>query len=310
MRNGSIWEDIKWRYRYGGMLTRLIMINVAIFLVVKLLILIADWGMGTGIGNLVFEQLTISTDPAQLLKKPWSVVTHMFLHVGFFHLLFNMLILYWFGLIFTEYIGESRLLPVYIMGSIFGVAIYMLLYNVLPVFGGMTGMAWGASVAVMAVVLTISTIIPNYTMHLLFFGPVQIKWIALVLIIIDLLTIPEGNSGGHIAHLGGALFGYLYAVQYRNGNDLSRTFYGLFDGIRNFFDFSKKPKTRSSRSRSRVRMAYRNEEKSRTGSTAANENFEGDKQEKIDEILDKISRSGYDSLSKEEKAFLFKMSKE
>jgi membrane associated rhomboid family serine protease len=311
MRNGSIWEDIKWRYRYGGILTRLIMINITVFVLVKLLILIADWGMGTGIGSLVFEQLTISSEPRMLLKKPWSVVTHMFLHKDLFHILFNMLILYWFGLIFREYIGESRILPVYVMGSIFGVSIYMILYNVLPVFANSISMAWGASVGVMAVVVAIATIVPNYSMNLLFFGPVQIKWIAAVMIALDMLTIPDGNSGGHIAHLGGALFGFIYATQYRSGNDLSRPFYTAWDAVRNFFDFSSKPKKKRVR-KSRVRMAFRNEENARSGRRPAVSNADdsGDKQEKIDEILDKISRSGYESLTKEEKAFLFKVSKE
>lgn len=313
MTNGTIWQDLQWRYRYGGNITRLIMINVAVFLVVKLTMLIADWMLGTGLGQQFFRSLTMSSNPADLLHKPWSLLTHMFTHTGFFHLLFNMLILYWFGVIFKDFIGEPRMVPVYLLGGLTGIALYLLAYNTLPAFEGVSGMAFGASAGVMAILVATSTMVPNFSLHLLFLGAVRLKWIALALVVIDLLSIPEGNSGGRIAHLGGALFGYLFALQYKQGNDWTRPFFGMWDGLVRFFDFSSKP-GRKRRSRSRMRTVFRNEGKARAAQGGSAQPGGGeearDKQQKIDEILDKISSSGYDSLTSEEKAFLFRMSKE
>jgi len=304
--NGSFLDDLKYRYRYGGMITRLIMINISMFLIIKITVLIADWMLGTGLGAEFFRSLTVSSDISALAKKPWSLITHMFTHEGFFHILFNMLILYWFGVIFKDFIGETRVVPVYILGALAGIGLYLLAYNTFPALQGQAGIAFGASAGVMAILIAASTMTPNFTMHLLFLGPVQLKWIAIAMVVIDVLSIPENNTGGHIAHLGGALFGFVFALQYKQGHDWTKPFYTAWDGIKNFFDFSSKKNKKS-----KVRMAYKNKEKTRAkATTAKTEKTDSNKQEKIDSILDKISQSGYDSLSAEEKAFLFKMSKE
>jgi membrane associated rhomboid family serine protease len=309
-----MWEDLKWRFQYGGMVSRLIMINVAVFLAVNAAAVIGF--LITGDIHHIDAFVRWFQLPADLRtfgRQFWSIFTHMFLHQDIMHILFNMLWLYWFGTIFKNYLGESRVLPVYILGGLCGGILLMAAYNIFPALDPTYAYALGASAAVMAIVLAAAATVPEHSIHLIFLGPVKLKWIAAVVVVIDFISIPGGNSGGHIAHLGGALFGYLYAVQYKKGNDLSRPFYSVVDSVRNFFDFSSKSSKKSRPGRSKVRMAFSNKEKAaavKTPSAKSPEDFNGDKQERIDEILDKISRSGYDSLSKEEKAFLFQMSKE
>lgn len=299
---GSILDDLKWKFRHGGMLTRLIMINVGVFLGINIIRVFLTIGGSEQLYNTILGYLMLPATPLEMLKQPWSLFTYMFLHTGFLHILFNMLWLFWFGLIFKEYVGESRIMPVYIMGALFGAGLTMLTQNTIPFFIELAGPMLGASAGVMAIVLAVATLMPNHQIHLLFLGPVRLKWIAATVVVLDFLSITGGNAGGHVAHLGGALFGYLYMTSYRNGSDWSKPFYSVWDGIVNFFDFSKKPK------KSKVKVAYKN--KANQSSAKKKKSVTEDKQAKIDEILDKISRSGYESLTKEEKAFLFSVSKE
>ena len=284
------------------MLTRLIMINVGVFLGINIIRVFLTISGNEGLYNTILSYLMLPATPLGLIKQPWSLFTYMFLHSGLLHILFNMLWLFWFGLIFKEYVGESKILPVYVMGALFGAGLTMLTQNTIPFFIEQAGPMLGASAGVMAIVLAVSTLMPNHQIHLLLIGPVRLKWIAATVVVLDFLSITGMNAGGHVAHLGGALFGYLYMSSYRQGNDWSRPFYKVYDAIANFFDFSKKPK------KSKVKVAYKNKEKQ--GQQKSKKDVAKDKQARIDEILDKISRSGYESLSKEEKAFLFSVSRE
>ncbi len=321
MNNRSIWDEIKWRYQTGGVLTRLIMINIGVFLAINI-IRVTFMLMSPSNGELsnvlryerIIQYIMVPSNPKILIRQFWSIFTHMFAHEGLLHILFNMLWMYWFGVIFKQFIGESKLLPTYILGGLTGALFFILAYNIFPAFSSLdSGYAIGASAAVTAIVVATAVMVPNYTMHLLFIGPVQLKWIAAVVVILDFISIPNGNAGGQIAHLGGAFYGFIYVTQYRNGNDLSKPFYAIWDGIRNFFDFSSKQQKKK---KSKVKMAYKNDEKIRenrkssSNKSTSNTQSAKEKQEKIDEILDKIGRSGYPSLTDEEKAFLFKYSKE
>lgn len=314
MTNRGIWEDIKWKYRYGGDITRLILINIAVFVAVNIAVVITF--LFTGDFHFLDKYILYLSVPADLRtlgRQPWSIVTSMFLHQGIWHILINMLWLYWFGVIFKDFLGESRIVPVYIMGGLFGALIFILAFNIFPALDPTHAFALGASAAVMAIVIAAAATVPDFSVHLIFLGPVKLKWIALFVVVMDLVSIPTSNTGGHIAHLGGSLFGLIYAMQFRNGNDWSKGYYVIWDGLKNFFDFSSRKRS-GGRSRSKVRMAHKNETAARTtangGAATPREKVPSDKQAKIDEILDKISRSGYESLSKEEKEFLFKMSKE
>ena len=230
-----------------------------------------------------------------LLLKPWTIISYMFLHQDFFHLFFNMLMLYWSGKIFLEYLGNKKFISTYILGGLAGAALFIIAFNIFPVFNSHKHFAYamGASASVLAVLVAIATFLPNYSIHLLFIGAVRFQYIALFMVVVDILSIEKGNPGGHIAHLGGALYGFIYIKLMQQGRDIS----AWFDKLINFFATLFKPK-------SKLKIAYKR--------TMNDDDYNTNKilkQKKIDEILDKISTSGYESLSKQEKELLFNMSK-
>jgi hypothetical protein len=215
----------------------------------------------------------------------------MFLHAGIFHILFNMLWLYWMGQIFEEYLGNKRTIGLYLLGGLAGAFLFVLFYNIFPLFTQQPGLVEGsttvgASAAVMAVVIATATLLPDYTIFLMFIGPVRLKWIALFIVILDFLGIAGLNAGGEISHLGGALFGFVYIKQLQRGNDWVGVFTKIFDRF--------KPK-------SKLTVTSKNNAKNSSNKP---------RQDEIDRILDKISQSGYDSLNKQEKEILFRASKD
>ncbi|MBN1182977.1 MAG: rhomboid family intramembrane serine protease [Bacteroidales bacterium] len=297
-------DQIKNTFKRGSTLARLIYINVAVFIILKIVYLFFFFIYGASVPmiqlkGMYFDKViglfAIPADFSAIIKQPWSLITYMFLHEGFLHILFNMLWLYWFGRIFLMYLDAKKLLNTYILGGICGAILYVLAFNIFPVFQTVlqNSVALGASASVMAIVIAISIYKPDFTIHLLLLGPVKLKYIAIVSIIIDLLSIPHGNAGGHIAHLGGAFYGYLFVVQLKRGKDISRGFGNFMDGLFSAF----KP-------RKKIKVTYRKPV----------DDFEYNaqkvaKQEEIDRILDKIAKSGYESLSKQEKEILFRASK-
>lgn len=315
----SIWDDVKREFSYGNMVTRIIIINIIIFVVVNLtdlFLYIGNGGTPSPFYETFLHFFCMSADWKFFLTHPWGIVTSMFLHEGFWHILWNMLFMYWFGRIVSDFIGNQRILPIYLLGGIAGGIMYFITANLLP-YGEMGGrFALGASGAVMAIVVAAGAIAPDYIMRLLFLGDVKLKYIVAVLVFLDLILIPKGgNTGGHFAHLGGAAFGWFFVFQLRNGNDWSAPVNNLLDTISNFFRnlFSgnrgsrpkvvyRNPNRKAGRTSSRSRGSSRGE---------AASDSDGDKayQERLDAILDKIKKSGYDSLSREEKEFLFNASK-
>jgi len=283
----SIWEEIKSSFRLGSNLTRLIYINLGVFVVFALLrVILFMAGNSTG---WVTGIMALPANLHSLLVRPWTAITYMFYHEDFIHILFNLLWLYWFGRLFLQFFTQRQLTWVYLLGGISGALFYILAFNLLNPFRGYAGiaLALGASASVLAVVIAVSTLQPNFTVHLLFLGDVRLKYLAIATVIIDIISIPVSNAGGHIAHLGGALFGFLYVVALRKGTDLAKPFYSLAK--------LKFPE------RKKMKVAYRKNE------TDYDYNYRKvQKQKRIDEILDKIARSGYDSLTKEEKDILFK----
>ena len=311
----SLLEDIKKRFLYGDTVTQLILINAiawAFIIIIGFVILTPLRGIGAP--NLLVEWLAVPAEGMKLLTRPWTVITYMFTHESFMHILFNMLILYWFGQILANYLGNHRIIPIYVLGGLMGFLFYFFSYNLLPAgFSAFIGSPMlGASAGVMAVVMASATIAPTHSIHLMFIGAIQIRYIAIVLILLDMIGIQNGsNTGGHLAHLGGVVLGYTFVEQLKKGNDWSIGFNLYFDKIKNFFyNFSNK-KEQSSTKKKGPRMAFKNEEKvkSRTKNSSTPRRTTPN-QEQIDAILDKIKESGYDSLTKEEKEFLFKASKE
>lgn len=240
----------------------------------------------------------------EFLMKPWSIITYSFLHSGIWHILSNMLILYFSGIYFLNYFSPKRLLNYYFLGVIIGALVYMLSYNLFPAFQG-TGRSYlmGASAGVMAVLIGIASHIPNMRVRLMLIGSIKFWWIAAFLVVLDIIQIPMGNAGGHLAHLGGAALGYLYTNQLKKGNDIGKWFENLLDGIVAIF----KPKEK----KAKMKTVYRTDKTTKSRTKTAKSNLDkDDKQKKVDAILDKISKSGYESLSKSEKDFLFQAGKE
>jgi membrane associated rhomboid family serine protease len=302
----SIWQDIKHQYKYGGSHVKLIILNVAVFIAANLVLLFGNFLMQAQYGTQFLNWFMAVADFKAMLFKPWAFFTYMFLHERFLHILFNMLFLYWFGGVLKEFLGNNRVVPVYIYGGLAGVVLFMLCYNIFPAFKGQLMVPiLGASAGVMAVVLAAATVAPNYTFFLFLIGPVKIKWIAFFYVLMDLIQMRNGNPGGHIAHIGGAVMGYLYIIQLQRGRDLARPFYYLEDLIENWRNPVRKIKV-VHRSQPKVKATTAGAGKSRMQAPDAGPS----KQEQLDLILDKINRSGYDSLNADEKAFLFKVSQE
>ena len=311
----SIWDDVKREFSYGNMVTRIIIVNVAVYVVVNIVWIIArisnQWTTPEWY-NSFMQFFMMSSDWLHNLTHPWVIITSMFLHEGFWHILWNMLFMYWFGRIVGDFIGNQRILPLYLLGGILGGIVYFLSVNLLPYGGAGAHYALGASAAVMAIVVAAGAIAPDYVMRLLFLGDVKLKYIVAVLVFIDLIGMAgDINTGGHFAHLGGAAFGWLFVYQLRNGSDWSAPVNKLLDTISDSFK-----NLFSGRRGGRPKVVYRNPNrnanrnrsqasKQRGEAASDNKNY----QERLDGILDKIKKSGYDSLSKEEKEFLFNASK-
>jgi membrane associated rhomboid family serine protease len=274
-------------------LSWLLIINVGIWLCICLASL-AAWLYKIPIDSVelwVSNYLAIPAYLPQLLDRFWTPLSYMFLHFDFWHIFLNMLWLYWFGRIFLEFLSSGKLLRVYLWGGIFGALFFILSFNLFPVFESIRteAHALGASASVMAVVMAVSFYVPRYTLNLFFLGRVRLIWIALVYLAIDLLSIRHGNAGGHIAHLGGAFFGFLYAMN-------------LKKNIFKLRPLKRRPRPNPFKQKAQKTTAYHY-----TNDELYNIQKKQE-QEEIDRILDKISKHGYDLLSKKEKEMLFKKS--
>ena len=231
-------------------------------------------------GLSIVNWFTIDATLSEFILKPWSILTYGFIHGSFSHIFWNMLILYYFGNILKNIFGEKLILNLFLSGIVAGGLTYLISYNLFPVFKGVNSVMIGASAGVMSVLFFLTAYDPQYRIRIIFFD-IKILYIALFLFFYDIIQIPLNNSGGHIAHIGGALWGYYYSVKYNNGSDLVNSILSYFKKNTN-----NKPSV-----------------KSKTDNKSFN-------QDKIDEILDKISDSGYDSLTKSEKEYLFKVGKD
>ncbi len=285
-------EQINYKIKKSDTVEKLIYVNIALFIVTHLIQTIGyffKWPLNT-----VTDFLVLSQSPEVLLQKPWSIITYAFLHQGIFHLIFNLLLLYYFGRMFTTYFPPRRLLTLYFLGAISGGVVYMLSYQFLPVFSEVkSSFLIGSSASVMAIVIAITTHIPSMGVRLFMLGTIKLWQIAAVFILLDLVRMPMGNAGGHLAHLGGAVMGYLYISQLAKGLDLGFWWDKLADAIARLF---------SSKNNKPLRTVHRSSSKSKPNTVTTHKSMQ---QKKIDDILDKISKSGYDSLSREEKDFLF-----
>ena len=262
------------------------------------------WNIGVFILSIVFffsfktrdfyypNWLALASINEEIVTKPWTLISYMFLHANFFHLLFNMLVLHFSGKLFLTYFTGRQLLGVYLLGGVFAGIVFVLLYYLL----GISSVLVGASGAIMAVLIATATYAPYMLLRIPLIGNVKLWQLAFVIVLIDLIQLPMNNGGGHLAHLGGAFFGFLYVKLLQNGTDLTK---GV-SKIQDVFEQVSQPKKKT---------PFKKVHKNRNQNTTFTNTSKEINQKKIDDILDKIGKSGYDSLSKEEKEFLFKAGK-
>ena len=286
--------NLAYKFKTSSIIIKLIVINFAIFLVVNLtafLMQIVPVGL--------VEWLVLPDSLGDVVIQPWAFITYAFIHFGFWHLLFNMLWLYWFGNYVLNLFNDKRFLTVYLLGALFGGLLYVVSYNIFPVFENSRSYLIGASGAVTAIMVFIATYTPNSEMRI-FKWDIKLWKIAVFLVVLDLVRLPTGgNAGGMLAHMGGAIFGYVYGSQLLKGNDIGKWFENFMDWFTNLFKTRKqKPFKKVHRTTAKASP--------RSGTAADKSTL----QKKVDAILDKIGKSGYDSLTKAEKDFLFKAGKE
>jgi membrane associated rhomboid family serine protease len=286
----------------NNMVLRMILINAVIYLLLNF-IKIVYYLSNASYAAFSKDVMPIVTLPAslhQLANKPWTLLTFMFVHFGFWHIAGNMLWLWWFGGILQDFAGYKKIVPLYLYGGLAGAAFYIFSYNVFPVFHNVlpVAIAFGASASVMAIAFAATVLVPDYRVFPMLRGGIPLWVITIIFVIIDMATIPDGNAGGHIAHLGGAIMGTIFTLQLKKGNDWSEWMSNLFEKFNNLFDPEKKSEVPI-----RHRLFYRNDVPpyKKVGDVP---------EKKIDELLDKINQHGYDSLSQEEKEILIKASRQ
>ena len=288
----NIIDDLKLQYKVGGIVSKLIFWNAGLFVLPWLL-----FGFLSLIGvNIDYVQfVSLSSNPANLIWKPWSLLTYAFFHAGIMHIIFNLLVLNFAGRLFMTYFTGKQLLGLYVLSAVFAGVIYVLIFYFLNISAPLVG----ASAAIMAILVATTTYSPMMELRLLIIGSVKLWHVTEVVLIIDLMQVRSENMGGHIAHLAGALFGFIFIKLLQNGTDLSKIVSSVLDFFINLF---------RKREVSPFRKVHKNY--SKPVEKSISKIITKDKsQQQIDEILDKISQSGYDSLTKEEKEFLFKVGK-
>ncbi|NND62929.1 MAG: rhomboid family intramembrane serine protease [Flavobacteriaceae bacterium] len=289
-------QKLTYQYKTADVVVKLIVINVVIFLALRLISFFMQVQPQE-----ITQWLVLPEDLGSLITQPWSLVTYSFLHYGFGHIFWNMLVLYMFGRFVLNLFSETRFLSIYLLGAIVGGLLYVIAYNVFPVFSNTTGFLLGASASVRAIMIFIAAYMPQSQVRLIFFN-VKLWQIGVFVILMDIIQLTSGNNaGGMLAHLGGALFGYVYARQLLKGKDIGAWFERFLNNLADAFKPRKakpfKKVHRNQATQSRSRRSKVKEDKS-------------DHQQKVDAILDKIGKSGYDSLTKAEKDFLFKAGKD
>lgn len=280
-------EDFKneWIKKDNGLI-KIILINVILFIGISFIQVIMTISGLSSFFNIFINKLMLPASFNIFIFQPWSIITYFFLHLNFMHILWNMLFLYWFGKIIKDNIGNNALISLYVLGGIIGGLLFMAIYNIIPYYVERVpeSLMLGASAGVFSIVVGSATLLPNYSFYLLLIGPVRIKYIALFYVLLSFFDVAGSNAGGEIAHMGGAIIGYIYIKKLQNGIDIGQ-------GLINFINL------------------FNNKQVSEVRDENDTNIFEESSQDEIDKILDKISESGYSSLSKDEKERLFNASK-
>ncbi|CAM1339685.1 rhomboid family intramembrane serine protease [Tenacibaculum aestuarii] len=284
----NILDNLKYRFKHAGVVEKLIYVNLAVFLLV---FITNTFGfLFQSKTNFIVEWFALPANFNDFITRPWTLITYGFLHTSFLHILLNLIALFYVGYLFQQYFTPKQLLSFYLLGTVFGGIIFIASYNFFPALQNVAhnSVLLGASAGISAIFIGIATYIPNYELKFPLIGFVKLWVLACIWVAIDIIQIPAGNAGGHLAHIGGALFGFFY-VRSASNKDLD-----IFKSIKKFFA-KKEPK---------LKTVYKSGNK-----TPKNRDKKTQNQQDIDAILDKISKSGYDTLSKSEKEFLFKQGK-
>jgi membrane associated rhomboid family serine protease len=292
----NLLENLKQTFRQGNAVTRLIYINIAVYLALHIfLILMRLFSLN---GEFIFSYLSLPSSLSQLLYRPWTFVSYMFLHKDFFHIFFNMFALYWFGKLFLMFFSEKQLFGLYFFGGLVAGIVYVIAYNIFPLYSQLSTISilMGASGSIMAIIVATAFQAPNMHMRLLLIGPVKLKYIAIAVVLISFFGITSSNAGGELAHLGGALYGYFFVVSLRRGKDHTHLFNRLMDTLFNLFKRRKMNVKKGSGPAGKMSDAEFNR-------------WKANNMAEIDRILDKIKSSGYGSLTPEEKRKLFEQGK-
>ncbi len=292
----NLLDNLKQLFKHGNALIQLIYINVAVFAGIKAIsILFLLFNSST---SFLSSYLALPADFALLPYRIWTPLSYMFLHEAIFHILFNMIALYWFGQIFLMYFSEKQLVGLYLFGGLIAASFYLIAYNLFPYYAGLIhqSLLLGASGSIMAIIVAAALRAPNMELQLMLIGAVKLKFIAIASVLISFFGITSQNGGGELAHLGGALAGYLFVVSLQQGKDLTRGFNWILDKISSLF----RPR--------KLRVKQNQFRKSKTMNDAEFNINKAKKMAEIDKILDKIKTSGYESLSSEEKKRLFEQS--
>ena len=304
MQRQSFLDEFKtaWKKPDNGLI-QIILINAIVFILINVIRVFSSISGNPETYAWIINQLALPSDISTFLVKPWTIITYFFTHEGFFHVLFNMLFFFWFGKIIYEFLGNNKLINLYVLGGLIGGFLFILIYNLIPFYSDRVHLSilMGASAGVFAVVVGAATFMPNYTFFLLFLGPIKIKYIAIFYVLLSFFNIDGSNAGGELSHLGGALIGFLYVQQLKKGNDFGQPIISFINFIKSFF--VKKPK---------IKVSYKSNESTKSRKSTTKTKTEQNKninQDEIDSILDKISEGGYESLTKEEKQKLFNASK-
>ena len=287
----STFDNLKYKFQRFTIAEKLIVLNVIFFVIpffLKTLLYLFNIPSTTFLSW--FHLLPSLTE---VLYRPWTLITYSFLHGSFMHILWNMILLYFVSRMYLNLFSEQQFLKNYLLGVLVGGLVFLIGYNLFPVFNGMYPPLVGASAGVMAVLIFVATYTPNQEVRLLFINA-KLQYIGIALVVVDILQIPNGNAGGRLAHLGGAFVGFLYANQLQKGNDIGSGLDRIWNFISSLFVANKAKN---------MHTVHRSE-------TVSKNKTKNGQQQKIDEILDKISTSGYESLTQEEKDFLFRAGKD
>ena len=287
---GGVTKDL---FKENPVLKWLLIVNVGIWIMVAFANLFL-WLYKSPGPNLLVRWLSVPADWTELIRKPWTIITYMFLHERFWHLFFNVWMLWFGGMIFTRFLSQKQLALTYGLGGLVGAMFFILAYNIFPVFEAAkyTAVAMGASSSVLAILVAAATYKPDYGLNLMLFGQLKFKWLAIAFVVIDLLSISAENPGGHIAHLGGAVFGFVY---------------GLI--LRKSFGQPSEPKRKKRKPKMEYTPYEEIHDEPQVPRSDEEYNYQKAERERdVDAILDKIAKDGYASLTAEEKEFLFKNS--